>query len=201
MKSTYKDLVTRSDVRLFASAAAAILLLLALLIGVFSLVDGAVKTDSPQTSAPTPVVSTSPPVPPKIIVVTSPSPSPSPSPVIVISPSPSPSPVRVKETPVSRSKSRGLPSIALRVADCESGDRLKNGRAVEGSYDLRAENGTSTASGKYQAINSTWRWVMGPEYPPPASRWSEAVQDEFFLRLWDGGKGASHWSESRGCWG
>lgn len=85
-----------------------------------------------------------------------------------------------------------LPEIASRIASCESGD----GR---GSYNIRAENPVSTASGKYQFINSTWESVTG--LPAPASQHAESVQDHAFLLLWDNGRGAFHWNASRHCWG
>lgn len=89
--------------------------------------------------------------------------------------------------------------IATVVADCESGDRLANGRARYGSYDLRAENSHSSASGKFQFISSTWTAVTGK--PAPASAYPENVQDAAFRELWAGGRGASHWAASRSCWG
>lgn len=85
-----------------------------------------------------------------------------------------------------------LPAIALAIASCESGD----GR---GSYSLTAENPVSSASGKYQFIDSTWRAVTGLE--PPASAYDERTQDEAFLRLFNNGAGAFHWNASRSCWG
>lgn len=92
-----------------------------------------------------------------------------------------------------------VPDIATRVADCESGERLANGRAVPYSYNIRAENPVSTASGKYQFINGTWTSVTG--LPAPASSHAESVQDQAFLLLWDNGRGSFHWNASRSCWG
>lgn len=84
-----------------------------------------------------------------------------------------------------------LADIARRVASCESGD----GR---GSYSLTAKNPKSSASGKYQFINSTWESVTG--LPAPASAYSEAIQDAAFYKLWNNGKGSFHWNASRSCW-
>lgn len=84
------------------------------------------------------------------------------------------------------------------VADCESGERLADGTAVPGSYSLTAENPTSSASGKYQFIASTWEAITG--LPAPASAYAEHVQDAAFDELWQGGQGASHWNPSRHCW-
>lgn len=79
------------------------------------------------------------------------------------------------------------PTIAQRVAACES-----NG-------DPRAENPVSSASGLYQFLDSTWTMVSG--LPAPASAYPEHVQTAMFWRLWDEGRGASHWAPSRKCWG
>lgn len=61
--------------------------------------------------------------------------------------------------------------------------------------DLRAENPTSSASGKWQVIRSTWAGFGGY---PEAKNAPETVQDEHARRLWAGGRGASHW---RSCLG
>lgn len=71
------------------------------------------------------------------------------------------------------------------VADCESGNR-------------NVHNPTSTASGYWQFLDSTWTWVTG--LAPPASSWPRHVQHAAFRRLWDDGAGASHWAPSRHCW-
>lgn len=91
-----------------------------------------------------------------------------------------------------------LPPIADAIAACESGAIDGDGRPVLGTYDLEAENPTSSASGKWQAIDATWTWIT--DLPPPASAYPEHVQDEFFLTLWDDGRGSSHWSASSWCW-
>lgn len=88
--------------------------------------------------------------------------------------------------------------MALAVADCESGARRSDGRAIRRSYSITAENPISSASGKYQFIKSTWEMVTG--LPAPASAYPEHVQDAAFRKLWDGGKGKSHWAPSRHCW-
>lgn len=56
--------------------------------------------------------------------------------------------------------------------------------------DLRAQNPTSSASGKWQVIRSTWAGYGGY---PEAWNAPEGVQDAHAAALWDGGRGASHW--------
>lgn len=79
-----------------------------------------------------------------------------------------------------------LPAVALAIRWCESRD------------DYQAENPTSSASGAWQFIDSTWTWVTGLQ--PPASAYPRHVQDAAFLALWDDGRGATHWNASRACW-
>ena len=92
-----------------------------------------------------------------------------------------------------------LPAAAAVIAACESGEIRADGSPVVGTYSLTAEHPVSSASGKYQFVDSTWGWVTGLE--PPASAYPEDVQDEAFVELWDDGTGRSHWEPSVGCWG
>jgi len=57
---------------------------------------------------------------------------------------------------------------------------------------LTAQNPNSTASGKWQFLDSTWRSVTG--LPGSASDYSKAQQDAAAAQLWDGGAGCSNWS-------
>lgn len=61
----------------------------------------------------------------------------------------------------------------------------------ESGGNIRARNPRSTASGKWQALDSTWRRFGGYR-----SAWMapERVQDDFARRLWNHGRGCSHWS-------
>jgi hypothetical protein len=61
----------------------------------------------------------------------------------------------------------------------------------ESRGDIRAENPTSSASGKWQFIDSTWAGYGGYRH---ASWAPEKVQDDKARLLWAGGRGCSHWS-------
>ena len=58
-------------------------------------------------------------------------------------------------------------------------------------HDARARNPSSTASGKWQFLDSTWAGFGGyaSAYLAP-----ESVQDAKARILWAGGAGCSHWS-------
>lgn len=61
----------------------------------------------------------------------------------------------------------------------------------ESRGDIRAENPTSSASGKWQFIDSTWGGYGGYAH---ASDAPEYVQDERARQVWAGGSGASNWA-------
>ena len=74
------------------------------------------------------------------------------------------------------------------IVQCESG------------FDITAENGRSSAAGKYQFIQSTANNLPRAMGRPdlvgvPASRWTEAEQDDAARILWRGGAGASNWEQ------
>ncbi len=77
--------------------------------------------------------------------------------------------------------SRGGSCTPEGIAQAESG----------GSYTAR--NPTSTASGKYQFLDSTWAGYGG--YASAADAPPE-VQEAKFQETWAGGAGASHWAAS-----
>jgi len=82
------------------------------------------------------------------------------------------------------SSSTWLPAVMADVRWCES----------RGDY--RAENPTSTASGGWQFLDSTWRWVTG--LPGSASDYPIETQDRAAAQLLD--DGIHHWNASRHCW-
>lgn len=61
----------------------------------------------------------------------------------------------------------------------------------ESGGNIRAKNPRSSASGKWQFIDSTWAGFGGYAH---ASDAPESVQDALARRLWAGGAGCSHWS-------
>lgn len=93
---------------------------------------------------------------------------------------------RRKFHPVVITGGAGYTGIAVRIARCESGGNP------------RAQNATSTASGLYQFLDSTWTGTTG--LAPPASAYSAATQTAAFWKLWNGGAGAGNWNPSRSCW-
>lgn len=60
----------------------------------------------------------------------------------------------------------------------------------ESGGSITAQNPSSSASGKWQFLSSTWNNYMG--YPTAASA-PEWVQDKYAAELWAGGAGAGHW--------
>lgn len=60
----------------------------------------------------------------------------------------------------------------------------------ESHGDYNAQNPTSTASGKWQFLDSTWANFEG--YPRAALA-PPGVQDEKARQLWNGGQGCGHW--------
>lgn len=61
----------------------------------------------------------------------------------------------------------------------------------ESRFDPNARNPRSTAWGLYQFLRGTWRGVC-PEYPHGSA--TVAQQVECARRLWDNGRGRSHWA-------
>jgi|JI9StandDraft_1071089.scaffolds.fasta_scaffold67568_4 hypothetical protein len=61
----------------------------------------------------------------------------------------------------------------------------------ESRFDPNAQNRSSSAWGLFQFLRSTWRSVC-PEFPHGSA--TVAQQVECARRLWDGGRGRSHWS-------
>ena len=74
--------------------------------------------------------------------------------------------------------------------------------ACESSWKTEVKSKTSSASGLGQFINSTWvstRRSMGRSEELGLRKDPYEMIDTIIV-LWDDGRGASHWSESRSCW-
>lgn len=100
---------------------------------------------------------------------------------------------------ISERKGSAKPSrsIVRSSAWVESVRRCIIQRESRGNY--RAQNRYSSASGAYQFLDSTWRSVTGLE--GSAKDYSKERQDAAFYKLFDNGRGRSHWSyPPKQCW-
>ena len=108
----------------------------------------------------------------------------------------------VVTTPEAEQIARHLAEAASRDAEADHLARTSGAPGTcsetgiflaESGGDWRAQNPTSSASGGYQFIDSTWAghggYARAKDAPPH-------VQRERFLALWADGAGASHWTES-----
>lgn len=85
-----------------------------------------------------------------------------------------------------------LPWQLRLIRGCESGIG-----ANPDSFDYRAQNRHSTASGAFQFLDSTWGGHRGYAKARLAPRW---VQDEYALHVYNAARGGP-WAQSRHCWG
>lgn len=105
-------------------------------------------------------------------------------------------PVQTPRAITVRAPIRPEPSVGLleRIAQCESG----------GNY--LAQNPHSSASGKYQVLDSTWRGWLRARHPELAGAYPHArdapasVQDDVALWAFTV-EGPAPWYPSRSCWG
>lgn len=79
----------------------------------------------------------------------------------------------------------GFSALELRISWCES------------KHDYRAENPTSTASGRWQVIDGTWARYAGYRHASSAPPW---IQDRWARAYFDK-NGYRAWNASRRCWG
>lgn len=98
---------------------------------------------------------------------------------------PAPNPVSTTP-PANPTSAQAAPAgIASCIAKYESG-----GNPV-------AENPSSTASGLYQFLDTTWQAVTG--LPGRAKDYPVSVQTTAFYKLWDNGAGANQWVTAHNC--
>ena len=100
-------------------------------------------------------------------------------------------------SPQGRTTGRGSEppagDVLERIAGCESG----SGPNSPGSY--TAQNPRSTASGRYQFLDSTWQGMDAAEGYSRAADAPPAVQDAAARELL-AEQGTTPWDASRGCW-
>lgn len=97
------------------------------------------------------------------------------------------------DTAPTHEAAHALPPIFEEIIECESGG------------DPTLDNPVSSASGLYQAIDSTWDYVwrgyLG-EAPPTARAKHASVEDQHrFARALYEHEGVTPWEASRACWG
>lgn len=101
--------------------------------------------------------------------------------------------------PVKKAAAKAAPRQAPRsYTPAEQGDGRCGGdlppchvMGRESGGNIRAKNPSSSASGKWQFLDSTWQGYGGY---PRAMDAPEDVQDGRARQLWGGGSGCSHWS-------
>jgi hypothetical protein len=102
-----------------------------------------------------------------------------------------------------------IPAILYAIADCESGKRNTNGKAIKGSashYDSNGQvlvrgnsekNRASVDIGKYQ-INSYYWGKKATELH--LNLFNEKDNEQMALYIFNNATGSDAWSASRGCW-
>lgn len=88
-----------------------------------------------------------------------------------------------------------IPHLLSLIRACESGRRI-DGRGIAGTFSYTAQNPTSTASGAYGYLDSTWAGHRGYLKARLAPR---RYQDARALR--DFNISTSPWASSSTCWG
>lgn len=87
-----------------------------------------------------------------------------------------------------------VPAVSTPNASADTLDEIVK---CESGGNIRAQNPTSSASGKYQFIDSTWKAAGGST--KRAKDASEAEQDRVAARVF-AAQGSAPWNASRSCW-
>ena len=146
-------------------------------------------SDTPTKALPTSTVTTTVATPGPTVTVT-------PKPVVKTKTVKVRVPGPTKTVYVTRSKVR-VPLTQSAVKHSAPGGAAACIRKYESGGNYRAQNPSSSASGAYQFLDSTWRAVTG--LSGSAKDYSPATQDSAFFKLWNGGAGAGNWTTAHLC--
>ena len=144
------------------------------------------------SNEPTPTITKTVPGPTKTKTVVKKVPGPTKTKVVKV-----PGPTRT--VVLSRSQQRTAPKVASKGTTNHNppGGIAACIRKYESGGNYQAQNPTSTASGAYQFLDTTWQAVTG--LPGRAMNYSPAQQDAAFYKLWDNGRGANQWVTAYKC--
>lgn len=92
-----------------------------------------------------------------------------------------------------------LPITGVALAEPAQADILDEIAQCESGGNPRAQNPTSSASGTWQFIRSTWLGIGGGQFAPTAAQATPAQQRQMAERLY-AQQGTTPWNASRSCW-
>lgn len=98
-----------------------------------------------------------------------------------------------QKTTHSKAEKIIVPAELDAIAGCESGTHDPDS---PGDYKRESTDPTSTASGRYQILDSTWHYLGGKGRAKNAPPWK---QDKLAVKLY-GLEGLSPWYASKSCW-
>ena len=129
----------------------------------------------------------------RVYTVTPVAPRPTPKPI----PKPKPVVVVVQPKPVYHPYVAPKPVYVAPSVSAGPGGAAACIRKWESGNNYQAQNPSSTASGAYQFLDSTWQGVTG--LSGRAMNYSPSIQDAAFYKLWANGAGRSQWTTGYHC--